>query len=172
MGGDQWGLRQRGGRQQGGRRTGYGPATGAGARSGAVALRATADPIQRADDHTVAAEADLTRDFACLVSVCHLAPGDERRLRLVAGVTGVIESDGAADVHMIVGAPDARSATRVCVESISDRLPQSVVTVYEIVDYDHALVAFLEQHGEHPDDVSPVATFDDAEAVAHILDQE
>ncbi len=139
---------------------------------------AVAHPIRRWDestaeqDHTVAAEADLSRDFACLVTVSHLAPGDERHLRLVMGVTGVIDTDSTADVHMIVAAGDPRSAIRVCVESISARLPQSVVTVAEIVDYNHALLTFLEQHGEHPDDVDGVATFDDREAVAHILDRE
>lgn len=162
MGGGHMGTRQRSGRSHNYRTA---------PQSGAIALRATTDPDQVSRDHTVAAEADLSRDFACLVAVSHLSPGDDRQLRLVMGVTGVIDAAGTADVHMIINAPDPRSATRLCVELISARLPQSVVTVAEIVDYDHALLAFLEQHGEHPDDVEGVALFDDGEAVAHILDR-
>ncbi len=116
----------------------------------------------------MAGTAVLHRDFACLVVVSHMTEGDTSRLRLVAGVTGVIDGPDGADLHMIVAAADRRSAQRLCVELVTTRLPQSVVTVPEVVDYNHALLTFLEQHGEHPDDV---ATFDDAEAVSHILDR-
>lgn len=126
-------------------------------------------------DHTVAGEAHLDRDFACLASVTHLDPrgpaADARRLRLVNGVTGVIDTDNTAEVHMIVCAASPRAAARLCVERISERLPHAVVTIPEIVDYNHALLSFLEQHGEHPDDVDVLATFDDAQAVAEVLDR-
>lgn len=126
-------------------------------------------------DHTVADDARLDRDFACLASVTHLdtrgTDTDVRRLRLVDGVTGVIDTDNTAEVHMIVSAASPRAAGRLCVERISQRLPHAVVTIPEIVDYNHALLSFLEQHGEHPDDIDGLATFDDAHVVAEVLDR-
>lgn len=130
-----------------------------------------ADRSTIAQDHALADQADIGREFACLVCVTHLAEPDCRRLRLVAGVTGVIDTDSTADVHMIVSAGSPRAARRQCVELISDRLPHAVVTVPEVVDYNHALLSFLERHGAHPDDPDDWATFDDAEAVSEVLDR-
>lgn len=127
----------------------------------------------RPDDHGMAHEASLERDFACLVCVTHLNDSDGRRLRLVPGVTGVIDTDTTADLHMIVGADGPRAARRVCVELISERFPHAVVTVPEVVDYNCALLSYLERHGQHPDDVDETeyASFDDARAVAELLDR-
>jgi hypothetical protein len=72
---------------------------------------------------------------------------------------------------MIVAADGPRAARRLCVELVSGQLPHAVVTVPEVVDYDHTLLSYLEQHGDHPDDADGWATFDDAEAVAAILDR-
>ncbi len=138
------------------------------ARSG---LDASATAVR---DHGLADPdlADLEREFACLVCVTHLSEPDCRRLRLVSGVTGVIDADTTADVHMIVSAGSPRAARRQCVELVSDRLPHAVVTVPEVVDYNHALLSFLERYGEHPDDgPDQWATFDDAEAVCEALDR-
>ncbi|MFN8127066.1 MAG: hypothetical protein U0R64_11235 [Candidatus Nanopelagicales bacterium] len=129
-----------------------------------------------ADDYATAdhGAAGVDRDFACLVSVTHLAGGDERTLRRVPGVTGVIDSVDAADVHMIVTASGPRGARRACVERVAQLLPAAVVTVPEVVDYNHALLAFLEQQGRHPDDPADsdeFGWFDDAQAVAEVLDR-
>jgi hypothetical protein len=132
--------------------------------------RDTALPV-RTDDHGMAHEAALDRDFACLACVTHLNESDGRRLRLVPGVTGVIDTDSTADVHMIVTADGPRAAQRSCVELISQRLPHAVVTVPEVVDYNYALLSFLEQHGQHPDDIDGYATFDDRAVVADLLDR-
>jgi hypothetical protein len=123
-------------------------------------------------DHSAAdpGVASLLRDFACLVSVTHLTEADCRTLRRVPGVTGVVDSASTADVHMIVPADNERAARRICVERVATLLPAAVVTVPEVVDYNHALLSFLEQHGEHPDDAE-YARFDDASAVAEVLDR-
>lgn len=137
---------------------------------GANALQETTTKIRPDRDLSVADEAP-ERDFACLVSVTHLVGADARRLRLVPGVTGVIDSEESAEVHMIVSATGHRQAQRRCVELVTGQLPQVVVTVPEVVDYNHALLSFLEQHGEHPDDADDLATFHDAHAVAEVLDR-
>lgn len=134
-----------------------------------IAHHLNSSPSAVTEDHTLAEHADFEREFACLVCVTHLAEPDCRRLRLVAGVTGVIDSETTADVHMIVSASSPRAARRQCVELISDRLPAAVVTVPEVVDYNHALLSFLERHGEESD--GGWATFDDAHAVAEVLDR-
>lgn len=134
-----------------------------------IAQHLNLSPATADRDHTLADQADVEREFACLVCVTHLAEPDCRRLRLVAGVTGVIDTDTTADVHMIVSARSPRAARQHCVELISDRLPEAVVTVPEVVDYNRALLSFLERHGEESD--GGWATFDDAEAVAEVLDR-
>ncbi|MEI2717368.1 MAG: hypothetical protein V9E98_10290 [Candidatus Nanopelagicales bacterium] len=139
-------------------------------------------------DHTKADPAGSDRDFACLVCVTHLSGGaDARRLRLVPGVTGVIDDPGEADVHMIVSATGPREAQRQCVERVTDALPQAVVTVPEVVDYNRALLSYLDRHGDSlagddvtgddvtggnlDDDTVTNATFDDAQAVAELLER-
>lgn len=138
--------------------------------AGAAAARVVG-PVS--DDHLAAEPGrDTTdRDFACLVSVTHLTEGDVRTLRRVVGVTGVIDADRSADVHMLVSADSQRGARRVCVENVALMLPAAVVTVPEVVDYNHALLSFLEQHGEHPDDPDDSAYFHDAHVVAEVLDR-
>lgn len=122
-----------------------------------------------AADHGSADPAGTDRDFACLVCVSHLTgSADARRLRVVPGVTGVIDSPSEADVHMIVSATGPRDAQRQCVERVSSALPQAVVTVPEVVDYNRALLSYLERHG---DAMNEDATFDDPEAVAEVLDR-
>lgn len=124
---------------------------------------------QPVDDHHLADEPAGDREFACLVSVTHMAAADPARLRRVSGVTGVIDGHDSADLHMIVPAPSRRAAQRVCVELVAGVVPQAVVTVPDVVDYDAALVDYLDRRsdfaGELPD------LLDDALAVAEVLDR-
>lgn len=143
-------------------------------QTSALQMRPTGDPAADPNgDHRAAdpGAEPVARDFACLVSVTHLSGSDARTLRRVRGVTGVIDTEATAEVHMIVGADSHRAARRVCVEQVALLLPGAVVTVPEVVDYNHALLAFLEQHGEHPDDPDDLAYFHDAHVVAEVLDR-
>lgn len=122
-------------------------------------------------DHGLAdglGEVGFDSEYACLVCVTHVTEADAWKLRLIPGVTGVIECETTAEVHLIVGAATPRAARRECVERVSERLPQAVVTVPEVVDYNCALLSFLERHGELEDDW---ATFSDEAVVAEVLDR-
>lgn len=126
-----------------------------------------------AADHSLAdpEHAPSEREFACLATVTHLSPTDLRTVRTVPGVTGVIDDDTSAEVYLIVAAGGPRSARQVCAEQICGLLPAAVVTVTDVVDYNQALVSFLDRHGESPDVWESAASFDDAEAVMETFDR-
>lgn len=135
----------------------------------ATALQ-TSQPVApaMADDLHLAEPGTDLREFACLSCVTSLRPGDSRVLRRIAGVTGVIADDDAADVHLIVAAPSRQSARREAVARVAELLPHAVVTVPSVVDYDSALLSHLELQGCDFDDW---AVFDDCVAVAGALDR-
>lgn len=122
-----------------------------------------------ATDHGLAGELSGERDFACLASVSHLHRGDPTKLRRLPGVTGVIDSDDTADLQLIISAVSQRAAQRACVELVARAVPEAVVTVPEVVDYDRALLTYLERHGDMGDELAD--RFDDADAVAEALDR-
>lgn len=125
-------------------------------------------------DHAMAEQAAESRDYACLASVTHLRSGDASHLRLIAGVTGVIDGEDTADIQMIVTAGSQRAARRYCVELVADAVPEAVVTVPEVVDYDEALVDYLDRHGDWgtpAPDCGGYPSFDDAAVAAEVLDR-
>lgn len=126
-------------------------------------------PSGLVDDLHVADPEQGTREFACLACVTHLRPGDARQLRRMTGVTGVIDDDRSADVHLIVAAASRRAAKRETVARVARAVPHAVVTVPDVVDYDTALLSYLDRCGD--DLVEPWACFDDCAAVTGALDR-
>lgn len=125
-------------------------------------------------DHTLADDSASTeRHYACLAVITHLRPGDGPVLRRVGGVTGVVDTDTTADAHLLICARSLRAARRQVVALIADAVPHAVVTVPDVVDYDAALLDYLDRHGhrcgQEPDVVE--AFFDDGAAVHHTLDR-
>jgi hypothetical protein len=126
-------------------------------------------PAGLVDDLHVAGPETGVREFACLSCVTHLRPGDDRVLRRIAGVTGVLADDDAADLQLIVAATSRRAAVHEIVERVAAALPHAVVTVPQVVDYDASLLCHLELQGCDFDD--SWAVFDDCTAVAAVLDR-
>lgn len=122
------------------------------------------------EDHHLADDARAQeRHYACLAVITHLRPGDARLLRTVAGLTGLLPGDSSADAHVLVCAGSQRAARRMVVSLIADAVPHAVVTVPDVVDYDSALLHYLERHSSDLD-LLP-ADFDDCAAVTHALDR-
>lgn len=125
---------------------------------------------QRAD-HELAEHVQL-RDFACLARVRHATAGQVRRMRRLPGITGVIESEGGADLQLIVSARSPRAAQRACVELVVNASQAAEVTVPDVVDYDEALLDYLDRHGDFArGSEEEYAAFDDSEVVALALDR-
>lgn len=125
-------------------------------------------------DHTLAGESNGDpaadeRHYACLAVVSHLRRGDGRSLRQVEGVTGVVATDTTADTQFLVCARSPRAARRRVVALIAEAVPHAVVTVPDVVDYDTALLQFLERHADDPDLLD--CRFDDCIAVHDALDR-
>lgn len=128
----------------------------------------TGTAASRASDHTLADQAAADREFACLVDVAGIAAEHLGTLRRLPGVVHLVPGD-TVTVRLITASTSRRAAQHDVIARITGALPGATVTLPRIVDYDAALLAYLDHRDHGPDQLDPY--LDDGEALALILDR-